>query len=303
MLDKDAPPESSITTVFPGDLAQLDESVKRPTPRKRRATEVPYIQRTASDQHEDRMPRLKRLARKPTPDNGQQVSCISDNNPSSKATRALAGLRWQCSNKASSTEVAVPMSVASGGLGSTSTVLAPVPTYAPNVMLNYPLNGAEVLSSCTPDCTPNYSDQYPWEPLAALGFPSPDLYSVSGGTPLMQWSNPREALVHSVSKEERTEYARQQSCGSRSLECPWGSLLEQIVSVELVISQLSRNAKQSPQQQASPQGFEVLLEDFVELKQRYLHLRKFVQDSKKFCGRAQCLGSPAVNSNEVRQSH
>jgi len=275
MRDTDAPPQSSITTIFPGNLAQLDESVKRPTPRKRRATEVPDIQRMASDQHEDSMPRLKRLARKPTPESGQQVSCISDNNPSSEAPRALAGLRWQCTSPA---EVAVPMSAASGGFSSTSAVLAPVPTYAPNVMLNHPLNETEVLPSCTPDC----SDRYPWESLTTFGFLSPDFHSVSGGAHLTQWSNPSEGLVPSASKEEGTEYARQQSCGSRSLECPWGSLLEQIVSVELVISQLSRDTKKSPLQQVSRQRFKVLLEDVVELKQRYLHLRKSVRDSNKF---------------------
>ena len=257
--------KGSKTTTSSESLAQYDEPAKRPISRKRKACRAPDTQSPELGHHSGHFPKLKRLARKSTRDNDQQVSPISDNTPRSKAPQALTGLAWEYPNNPSTTplepEIETWVATTSGGPGSQYYTDASIPIHSPNMIFNHLL-------------PPGFSDPLSFEFLDGFKFSSPDLYPVN--------SDPHPTLpLPSASKEKR-----QQSSGPRSQECPWGSLLEKIVSVELVISQLSRNAKKKPLQQTPPEGFEILLEHCVELKQSYLYLRKSVQDSKKSCKQA-----------------
>jgi len=282
MQDEDAQSVSNTTT-FPGSLAQSDESAKRPISRKRKATRALDCQSPALCQHGGHLPRFKRLAQKPTPNNDQQASCISDKSPRPKAPRALARSTWEGSNRPGRASfqpvggvVETSMVAAGGGPGNqqfTNAVVAPVPPiHRPDMMFNQLPNGGTILASCNlnPD---------PWEYLTAFGLHSPDLGPANAHAHNIAPGVTMELAVPTA-EEERTERAKQQHSG-RSHECPWGSLLEKIVSVELGVSQLSRNARKDPLQQLFLEELDILLEGFVELKQLYLLLRKSVQDSNK----------------------
>ncbi|KAF8427027.1 hypothetical protein EV426DRAFT_572380 [Tirmania nivea] len=252
MRGENTHPDSSAITL-PGSLAQSNESAKQPIARKRKAIEAPDA--------------CVHFHQKSKVEGPQALAGLTSNMPGRVLFQPASG------------EAENTMATASGGPSNqrVDSTLTPIPPVYDPDMTNQLPNEETILTSCNL----NYSDQDPWGYLTTFGLHSPDLNSGNDVTRLAPGGITREVVVPTAPQVESARQAKQQDFGTCWLECPWSSLLEKIVSVELGISQLSRSAKKNPLQQLSPESLDLLLEDFVEIKQSYLFLRKSQQDSNK----------------------